>query len=132
MSDRALALLGFVAFMLVFAYEMETLSERSRSSPSSCNRQQAQPPSLNRLETYVYMVHSELALANELAAEALTQAHPDRAAEVQYRRFSTLAAQIRSSGGLLKFRPLREAFAADYEALKARYAAEHPGVQIPE
>lgn len=132
MSNRALALLGFAAFMLAFIYEMETLSDRSRSLPSSCNCQQAQPPSLHRLETYLFMVHSELALANELAAESVKQAHPDRAAEVQYWQFSTLVAQMRSSAGQLKFRPLRDGFKADYEALKARYAAEHPDVQIPE
>lgn len=118
--------------MLVFVYEMETLSDRSRSFPTSCNCQQAQPPSLHRLETYVFMVDSELALANELAAETLKQAHPDRASEVQYWQFSTRVAQMRSSAGQLKFRPLRDSFEADYEALKARYAAEHPGVAVPE
>ena len=132
MSNRALALLGFAVFMLVFVYEMETLSERSRSFPSSCNCQQAQAPSLHRLETYLFMVHTELALANEFAAETLKKAHPDRAAEVQYWQFSTLVAQMRSSGGQLKWRPLHDSFKADYEALKARYVAEHPDVQVPE
>jgi hypothetical protein len=132
MSNRALAILGFAVFMIVFLYEMEVLSNRNFSSPMSCHCPDHQPVSVARLETYLFMVQSELGLANALAAEALKTAHPERAAEVRYLQFESAIAQMHSGRGLLKFRPLRESFKADYEALKTRYVAEHPDTPVPE
>jgi hypothetical protein len=90
------------------------------------------PPGLSRVETYLFMVYSELSHANVLRAEELKQARPDLAAEVRYRQFETSVAQRRSSSGFLKFQPLRLQFKEDYDALRARYVNDHPDVAIPE
>lgn len=38
---------------------------------------------------------------------------------------------MRSAQGVLKFRPLREVFKGDDEALKTRYTAENPDLKVP-
>ena len=59
-------------------------------------------------------------------------ASPERAAEVRYLQFEAAIAQMHSGRGFLKFRPLRESFKEDFDALKTRYVAEHPDTPVPE
>lgn len=133
MSNRGLAIVGFMIFMIAFLWEMESLQDRVAYS-GHVNVQAPQcpgGPELRRLETYVFMVYAELGLHNELTALDLRQTHPQQAAEVRYHQFKTLASQMRSAQGLLKFWSMREVFGAEYDALKARYVAEHPDTPLP-
>jgi hypothetical protein len=136
MSNRALAVVGFVIFTIVFIYEAEALKDglgriafTNQSGPAVVT---SPSPSVAALERYLFMVYSELSHANNLTAESLKKSHPELAPEIRYLEFTHLIPQIRSTRGFLKFRPLREAFKEDYEVLKTRYLAEHPGEEIPE
>lgn len=132
MSNRALAIVGALAFMALFFVQTDAIRQAA-GRPQSCPSLNApNPPSLNRLEAYALLIANELAFRNQLEVAALSKAHPDLAPELRYKEFVDAVAQAKIGANLLKMRPLREQYKDDFEQLKARYVSEHPDTKFPE
>lgn len=132
MSNRVLAILGALAFMILFYAQTDAIRRAAGFHPACPTLNAPNPPSLHRLEAFTLQMVNELALRNELELAVLNTTHPDLVPELRYKQFVFAVAQMQNLGNLVLLRPLREQFKGDYEQLKARYLAERPGARVPE
>lgn len=135
MSNRGLAILGFLIFTVVIIYELEQLNDEVRRQGTAMSHSRGSVQTIQAApgggfglnEAILFMIYAEMSRANNISTELAIKQHPDLKPELRYIDFTTSVSTMKSTKPYLKFRSLKEAFPEDYAELKARYQKEHPG-----
>ena len=138
MSNRALAIIGFVIFMVVFWYQTWTLNQSVDEmrwavlhAPSPPAPQIEATSGSSNLDTVAFLVENELEYLDSVVAAYVVKTQPDLKPEVRYHEFEKLVFQKRGAHGRFRWKPLKTTFGTDYDALAARFHSEYPTTEIP-
>lgn len=140
MSNRVLAIIGFVIFTAAVLFELQEMNQHleqlAAARPPVTRTPAVTPAPADRaanLETLIAASNHLDMIASIMRRTAIAE-HPDLKPEIEYDRFVDSVATRKSNeklGHPLVFGPLKQGFPDDFAALEARYLREHPGAKLP-
>ncbi len=139
MSNRALAIVGFLICVILFGYQLHVLhgsvDDLREATAASAKVQTVQVATGAASDTYMntvgVVIENELEFLDGMLSDYLIKQQPELKLSIRYREFEKLVFQKRGAKGLLRWKPLRTTFGADYDALAARFKQEYPTTDIP-
>jgi hypothetical protein len=135
MTNRILAIAGFVIFIGLLIYGIESVKNEIRShaflTQARTTTSTASAVDLTVLSAYLYALYNEINYSNTMAREVAVKQYPELKNDLEYYQFMNTLVFKRSTPGIFKHRPLREQFKENYDALVKRYGEEHPEDKQP-
>ncbi|MGE0867651.1 MAG: hypothetical protein AB7P03_03755 [Kofleriaceae bacterium] len=133
MSNRTLAAIAFVMFMIAFIFVTVEIRDAVRGvsfgySGSSPDVIEHHDP---RTSAALVMIANELSLANRIAVATASKTQPELSEELRYVQFETDVSTRLLTTGVFAFPPLANEYKESLDKLSARYKQQHPGVEIP-
>jgi hypothetical protein len=125
MTNRILAIAGFVIFVGLLIYGVDAIKKEVRShafmTQPRTTTSTASAVDLTVLSAYLYAIYNEINYSNTMAREVAVKQYPELKNDLEYYQFVNTLVFKRSTPGIFKHRPLREQFKESYDTLVKRY-----------